>query len=390
MMRDKISEVAKLGAPLFSAILILLASMFIAILFKETIWQQEWSKRLPIVYWLLLPLAATLGMLVLWIIAKGTNLWTFYGFTLAVLITIAMDSILNSSPLPQLFWFTALSLILGMFTFLLPGLVLQGRSISIRERMKRLRENISLTKIWTNYSIQARYSQSLLGVGWVMLYPLLEAAVMGFAFSVLMRRGDVAGKPFIIFLLSGIVMFNLFSRTVNKSTISLIGAMGVIQQIYFPREIILIVLIGEELVNFLFTALTLILVNAVLGTYPDIHYLILFLPMLIMAAIAFGTSFFTSFSNLVFRDLQQLIMLVTRLLFFVTVLFSLRIASPSTDIYVLLNPLTALVEFFRSIVLYEQPPQLAILIWPATLAIALLYSGYIFFAHNEGRFIDFS
>ena len=387
--RARILQARDLIYPVVGTSLIFLASMTIAILFAETMHMQDVSMALPAVYWLVLPTTAALGILILWTVARESIQWKFYGFILGLLINIVVDIILNNPPLLQSFWFAAISLVLGTLTFFIPGLVLQGHRISLGERMQNLQERIPLTQLWASYSIQARYSQKALGVGWVMVYPFLEAVVIGFAFSVLMGRGEIAGKPFIVFLLSGIVMFNLFSRTVVQSTTSLLGTMGVIKQIYFPREIILLVLMGAELVNFFFAFLTLLLVNAVYGTYPAINYLILILPILIMAAIALGTSLYASFGNLVFRDLQQLILLTVRLLFYVSVLFSLRVASPKTAIIGLVNPLTALIEFFRSIVLYEQPPQLVMLLWPAALAAALLYSGYIFFAHNEDRFIDF-
>jgi lipopolysaccharide transport system permease protein len=229
----------------------------------------------------------------------------------------------------------------------------------------------------------------VLGIGWVMLNPLLEAIVIGFAFTILLGSGEISGKPFSIFLLSGIVMFDLFSRIVNQNTISLIAATGVIKQIYFPREIILLVLAGVELVNFAFAFLALVMVNAFFGTFPHFDYLLLILPATVMIATALALSLFVSVGNMIFRDLQQLVIIGLRLLFYVTVLFSARMATPETAIYGLINPLTALVEFFRSIALYERPPEFITLVWPAILAAVLLYSGYVFFTHHEGRFVDY-
>jgi ABC-type polysaccharide/polyol phosphate export permease len=115
----------------------------------------------------------------------------------------------------------------------------------------------------------------------------------------------------------------------------------------------------------------------------------LILPAAITAVIAVGISLYVSVCNMIFRDLQQLILIGIRLLFYVTVLFSLQVVSPETAIYGQINPLTDLVEFFRSVVLYESPPEFITLVWPAIFAAVLLYSGYIFFAHHEGRFIDY-
>lgn len=388
-MIAKPTDTAKLYFPLISSSLILLASMTIAILFTEIIWQQEWSRGLPARYWYLLPVIGIAWMFIFWIFARKLLYWKCYGFTLAVITASIFDRIHNHTAYMQILWFIGIALFLGIFTYFIPTLVQKREPFPLRERITGLRENTILIKLWTNYSIQSRYSQKVLGIGWVMLYPLLEASVIGFAFSVLLGRGEVAGKPFSIFILSGIVVFDLFSRVVNQSTISLITTMGVIKQIYFPREIVLLVLIGVELVNFSFAFLALVLVSAFYGLFPHFDYLLLILPAAIMAVIALGVSLYASVCNMIFRDLQQLILIAIRLLFYVTVLFSMRMVTTETAIFGQINPLTSLVEFFRSIVLYKDPPELITLIWPAVFAAVLLYSGYIFFTHHEGRFIDY-
>jgi lipopolysaccharide transport system permease protein len=368
---------------------ILIASMFIAILFKETILQEDWSRTIPAILLAVLPASALICLSLTRYFSYGDHLWSFYGFILSMLLSCIVSGLTTDSHLLQLLIYVGISISIGALVFLVPAIVLRDGRISIPSRMAELRDKSYLVRLWTRYSIQSRYSQKVLGIGWVMVFPLMEAIVLGFAFSVLMGRGNVAGKPFVIFLLSGIIVFNLFSRVVQHSTISLLSSSGIISQIYFPREIILLVLMGEELINFFFTFLTLLIVNAFSSTFPNVQYLLLIFPILIMTAIAFGTSLFASFGNIVFQDLQQLVVLVMRLLFYATVLFSLRIAAPETAIFGLINPLTALVEFFRAIILYEQTPQFVVLVWPGLLAIALLYSGYIFFTHNEDRIIDY-
>jgi lipopolysaccharide transport system permease protein len=369
--------------------IILIACMFIAVLFKETILQQEWSKSIPAILVALLPISTLVCLPLTWYFAHANHLWSYYGFILSMLLGCAASGLTVKPHTLQLVIFVIIGILIGSLVFLVPGVIQNNRQLSIRARAAQLAKRDYLVRLWTRYTIQARYSQKVLGIGWVMLFPLMEAIVLGFAFSVLMGRGYIAGKPFVIFLLSGIILFNLFSRVVQHSTISLLSSSGIISQIYFPREIILLVLMGEELINFIFTFITLIIVNAFSSTFPTVQYLLLVLPIIIMTAIAFGTSLFASFGNIVFQDLQQLIALLMRLLFYATVLFSLRIATPETAIFGLVNPLTALVEFFRAIIFYEQAPQFVVLVWPALLAAALVYSGYIFFTHNEDHIIDY-
>jgi ABC-type polysaccharide/polyol phosphate export permease len=213
---------------------------------------------------------------------------------------------------------------------------------------------------------------------------------MAFMFSFILGSGEIAGKPFIIFLLSGIVVYNIFSRTVMLSANSLIGNMSVIKQIYFPREIVLLTLFGEVLLDFAFSFIALLIINTLFSVFPNYYYLLLPFPLIIMSILSLGVSFFVSFWSLRIRDLRQIISIVLRLLFYITVLFTLRIATPEIEIFGVVNPLTVLVEFFRTVILYESAPDFALLVWPTSLALVFAYSGYVFYKSNEGRIVYYS
>jgi lipopolysaccharide transport system permease protein len=369
---------------------LLLTSMFSAIQFMETMRIPERSNRMPGFYWWIIPVSVAL------VVGLGDLLLHNYRFkhSAAYLLAVAVIGMAGrmtvTTPLLQLFWYVLISGVLGLFAFFIPELVLAGQRFDWKTHFEELKGSFYLIRIWTRNTIKAQYSENVLGIAWVMLMPLAQAGVMSFAFSVLLGRGEIDGKPFIVFLLSGIVVYNVFARTVQKSLNSIPAAMGVIKQIYFPREVILLTLMGEVLVDFAFSFMTLVVVSMFTNTYPNFYYLTLPLGLIVMLGMALGASLFVSFSSLVFRDLQQLVVLVLQLIFYVTVLFSLRIASPRVAVFGLANPLTVVVEFFRTVILYEQPPELAILLLPAVLAVVLVYSGYIFFKSNDDRLVDFS
>jgi lipopolysaccharide transport system permease protein len=388
-MRNRVQGIKTILFPWLATSLILLASMFIAIQFTETVQMVERTNQLPSIYWWMLPLSAALGMVFSWFFLRKRNLWRYIGYLLSTVVFIVIDLIQNTSSVQQLIWFTSVALILGSINFLITGLVLNGKPSTVRDDLKKIKKYLYLTQIWARNSILSEYSQNVLGIAWVMLTPLVYASVMAFAFEVLLGRGDVAGKPFIVFLLSGIVVFQLFSRIVLRSSISIIRAMGVIKQIYFPREVILLTLVGEIFIDFIFGFITLLIVNAFVGSPLNYYYLTLPIPTVIMLGLTMGTSFYTSYAGLVFRDLSRLISLIMQMLFYITVLFSLRIVTPNLAIFGLINPLTGIVEFFRSVILHEQVPDMATLVWPAALALVLLYSGYIFFKNNDDRLVDY-
>lgn len=341
-------------------------------------------------FWVLIPLSAALGVGLSRLAFSKSYLWELYAFLVAIAVIFSVDRLYFATDSLQMIWFIIVSLILGFFAFYIAALAQREQRLSITRSTHALIRSAYLTRIWTSRAIRSQYSQNVLGIGWVIINPLAQAIVLALIFSLILNRGEVEGRPFVLFLLAGIVVFGIFSRTVLRSTASLINTMGVIKQIYFPREIILLTILGEVLVTFLVSFLTLEVISLFFGVPPNWLYLYLPIPLLIMFGLALGTALFASFATLVVRDLQQIIALLMQLTFYLTVLFSLRFVSPELRILGLVNPLAVIVEFFRAVMLYGQLPDLSILVWPAILAIVLSYSGYVFFKSNEGQFLDFS
>ena len=291
----------------------------------------------------------------------------------------------------QMIYFALMAVIIGTFLILVPGQLRQNahQDISILDNLHQIRQQRFLIQIWTNHRIRARYSQTLLGLLWIILFPILNSLVLAFAFSQLMGVATLNGVPWVLFLLSGQVIFTLFMQIVLNGIGAVQSMAGIIQQVYFPRELIIILLATEAIIDFLFGLAGFIAVATIYGITPNLYYLVLPIPILLMLFLAVGVSFIVGWLGLVIRDLQPLVSIGVQLLFYMTVLIDPSMANSKLRFLSLVNPVLGIVNAFRDVLIYNQMPDLASLFFPATCSIVLLYTGYVFFKVNEDRFTDY-
>jgi ABC-type polysaccharide/polyol phosphate export permease len=292
----------------------------------------------------------------------------------------------------QMAWFVAAALLLGGAVIVLPGRLRRSAyaDMTISHNLRQLYANRDLLFIWLRYRVRSRYSQTVLGVLWIILLPLANALVLAFAFTQLLGRGSGLSVPFIAFLLSGQVLFGVFSHVVNNSKVLMLEMMEIIKQVYFPRELIVLLIVGEALVDFAFTLLAMLVINTALGVPLTPYFLLIPVPLLLMTVLALGVGFIISWLAILVRDLQPLIAVGMQLLFYVTVLFSSENAHPRYEFLMAVNPVSAIVEFFRDLTLYGRMPDPVRLYPPVVIAAVLVYFGYVFFKVNEDRLADYA
>lgn len=247
-----------------------------------------------------------------------------------------------------------------------------------------------LLLIWLKYNIEARYRQTILGIVWIVLLPLAHALVLAFAFTELLGAKKILDVPFVAFILSGIVSFGIFQTIVFKSRGAILSSRGLIKQVYFPKEILVFLLVGEALVDFVFSfAATIFVLLVFYQSRINSYYVLIPIPIFILTALATGLAFFVGWFSMVIRDLEQLVAIFMQLLYYSTVLYSpTRVSNPTVKRIMALNPVAAPVAAFRDIVLYERAPDWVSLYLSGVLAVVLLYLGYVVFKVNEDRFVD--
>jgi ABC-2 type transport system permease protein len=193
--------------------------------------------------------------------------------------------------------------------------------------------------------LRLKYKNSVLGYAWSMLNPVLYLAVYYFVFQVVFGN---AMPDFPIFLLTGLLTWNMFSVALSTATASVLDNGMMVRQVAFPKEVLPIAAVGAALVNFFLQAGVLLLAVAASGHAPSLAFMpIALLALLVVALLAAGIGLCLAALNVQYRDTGYLLELVLLAWFFVTpIVYQHRLMTDklgSASWVSLLNPMTPLV-----------------------------------------------
>jgi len=336
-------------------------------------------------------------LVVVWLLVFISRLETIHmigrmgTFLLTILCITISTFLLIPEILEQLTYFVIAAISLGLLHIVIPQYIRHTRNTNkpIKLYLRELVAERHLLWLWARYRIEARYSQTSLGILWIIALPIINTLVMTFALDYVLQAREV-GTPWVVFLLSGQVLFNVFRTIVMSSTTSLSSSMELIQQVGFPREIIILLSVAETAIDLCFTFAALIIVSMLYGIHINIYFIYLPLLIALMFGLSIGVGLLLSWFSLIFEDFQQLTGVILQILFYLTVLYSSERVGDSLTFLPLINPLSALVEAFRSVVIYARPPAIMDLLATIVLTPTILYVSYTIFKANEERFADFS
>jgi len=185
--------------------------------------------------------------------------------------------------------------------------------------ISRLRELLGAREILSNLvrkDVKVKYKSSILGVAWSTLNPILYLAVFTLVFTVVLPN-NVPDFP--VYLLSGLVAWNLFSNSLSMATRSVVENGNLVSKVYFPRELLPLASMGAALVDFTLQAGILALFM-VIFRHPFWGVNLLLLPLAVVALLAFTAAigFLTSALNVRYRDTQHLVVLALTMWFWLT------------------------------------------------------------------------
>jgi ABC-2 type transport system permease protein len=164
--------------------------------------------------------------------------------------------------------------------------------------------------------VKVKYKSSVLGFAWSMLNPVLYLAVFSLVFTVILRN-DI--PHFAVYLLSGLLAWNLFSSSVSLSVRSVVDNASLVTKAYFPREMLPLSSMGSALVDFALQTVVLALFM-VAFRYGRFGLNLLLLPLSLFALLAFSAavSLYVSALNVRYRDVQQLVNILRLAWFWLT------------------------------------------------------------------------
>lgn len=314
----------------------------------------------------------------------------------ATMVAFGLSSTAAALTLPdvsllQLVYYVSFGAMIAAITILWPpDQISKAKTVTLGDHLRRLWENRMLIGLWILYNVRSRYSQKVLGVAWIILLPLSTSLIMSFVFSQILPLRNTGDVPFVSYFLSAMIAWHLFNGSIQQGAISVVSAMRLVVQVYFPREILVLVKLGEALVDFGFTFAAMLVINASLGIWPNANFIYLPLILIIQICFMLGLMLFLGYLGVIVRDIPQLIAVALQLLFYLTpIIYPVTAIPERLNVMLLLNPLALLLDAYRSIIVYNMPPDPVNLYYPAVAAGVLLYTGYHFFKANERRFADY-
>ncbi len=161
--------------------------------------------------------------------------------------------------------------------------------------------------------IKVKYKNSALGIAWSMVAPAMSLTVFYFVFHFIAKNGI---PNFVIYLFSGMLLWNFFQSSVLSGTASIVAHAGIVKKDSFPREILALASVGTAAVYLGFQTLVLVLFMAVLGVAPVWTALpLLLLAFVTITVLAAGFAVLLAALNVKFRDVQHLVEVLLTMIF---------------------------------------------------------------------------
>lgn len=269
-----------------------------------------------------------------------------------------------------------------------PTLVIQaGRSeLHYWTDIWRYRE-LFLLLTWRD--ILVRYKQTVMGVAWALIRPLLGAVVFTVVFGKLANLPS-AGMPYPLLVAVGMLLWQFFATGLGEASSSLVSNASLISKVYFPRLIIPASAIIVALVDLLIGSSLVVALMGWYGVVPGWPILALPFFVLIAFAAAAGAGLWFAALNVKYRDFRYVVPFVVQLgLYISPVGFSSAILPERWRLLYCVNPMAGAIEGARWSVLGTGTPPY----WPGVLlsilvSALLLLGGIFFFRRTEKRFAD--
>ncbi|OIO81112.1 MAG: phosphate ABC transporter permease [Candidatus Omnitrophica bacterium CG12_big_fil_rev_8_21_14_0_65_43_15] len=240
--------------------------------------------------------------------------------------------------------------------------------------------------VWRN--IKARYSQTAIGVLWVVIQPLMVMLIFSVLFGRLANLPS-EGLPYTVFVFSGLLPWNLIANAVSGAGSSLIMNRNLVAKVYFPRIIIPLARVLEGLIDFGISCCILFCLILFYKIIPA--RTIVALPFFILWTIvlALGVGFWLSALNVRYKDVAHIMPFLSQIWFYVSpVAYTLNLVPEKARWLYSLNPMVGIIEGFRWS-LFARGASLTI-VFPASLIITavIFITGLFYFYNSEKTFAD--
>lgn len=256
--------------------------------------------------------------------------------------------------------------------------------------MKELSKFRELIYFLTWRDLKVRYKQTILGVAWAIIQPVMTMVVFSFFFGNLAKVPS-DGIPYPLFSLAGLLPWQLFEASIRNASKSLVSNRNMITKIYFPRIVLPMSSVLACVVDFLVALPILIVLMVYFKFTPNLYVLLIPYYLLLTVVTAFGVSLWFSSMDVMYRDIGYIVPFITQIWMYLTPIAygAGIITNPTIRFIYNLNPMVGVVNGFRSAMLgqYTRLP-IESMVFSALISILILLGGLLYFRRMERQFAD--
>ena len=238
--------------------------------------------------------------------------------------------------------------------------------------------------------LAVRYKQTVIGVSWALIRPLLTIAVFTIVFGKLAKLPSEGSAPYALMVLSGMLPWMLFSSAVSDASNSLINNAGLIGKVYFPRLIVPTAAVVVACVDFLFSLLILVGFMIWYRFLPSLQIVLLPGFVLLTALVSLGPSLWITSLNVKYRDFRYVIPFMVQLGLYISPIgFSSSIVPEHWRLVYALNPMVGVIDGFRWCILGQTALSWYALSLSVFVAVIFSWLGLRQFRSTEKTMVDF-
>lgn len=246
----------------------------------------------------------------------------------------------------------------------------------------------------TKREVVGRYRGSVMGLAWSFFNPILMLVVYTFVFSVVFKAkwglgADESQTSFAIILFVGMIMYGLFAEMANRAPGLILSNVNYVKKVIFPLEILPVVGLGAALFH---TIISLgVLLAAILLINGSLVWTAIFFPLILLPLLlaTLGVSWFLASIGVFVRDVGQTVGIFTTVLMFLSPVFFPITALPEKfQFWMMLNPLTFVIEQGRAVMIFGNQPDWTGLGIYAVASLLVAWAGYWWFQKTRKGFAD--
>lgn len=272
------------------------------------------------------------------------------------------------------------------------GLPRLGARPPMRDYLRRLWGRRHFTVELARSRFRAENEQYRLGLGWVVLRPLLNALVYGTVFGLILAKSPAKPQPFVPYLLTGVFVFSFYSSCLSDGSRSIINSMGLMRTLHFPRVVLPLSRVLQNVMALGPMMIVLGVLVVINGEPITMNWFLVLPALFLMFFFSLGIAMIAARLTIHLRDITNVIPFVNRLAFYMSGIFfsidRLQVGSELLKTLLAYNPTHVYISLVRKGMLANPDDYNYTLMWLAAAlwAVITCVGGFVYFWMAEERY----